>query len=176
MKKIKTVFAIDRATHRATDEVIAQWVMDGEGVATIKVDGTSCAIRGGKLFRRYDAKNGKTPPEGWEPCEAAPDPHTGHWPGWLPVEGDPAGKYHREAFDALLPDGTYELVGPKVQGNRYGLDRHELRPHGAQIVEVARTREALLDWLTSHEEEGLVFHRANGDMAKLRRKDFGLRW
>lgn len=35
---------------------------------------------------------------------------------------------------------------------------------------------SLLDWLTSHEEEGLVFHHPDGRLAKLRRKDFGIKW
>lgn len=177
MKKMQTVFVIDRTTRRATDAVQVGWVMDGEGTATIKHDGTSCMIEGGVLHARFDAKHGKTAPEGWIACEPQPDPVTGHWPGWLPVgAGDPATKWHREAFDATLPDGTYELVGPKVQRNRYGLAQHELWRHGSVIVEVERTREALLDWLTSHDEEGLVFHHPDGRMAKLRRKDFGLPW
>ncbi len=176
MKKMKAVFVIDRTAHLATDVVQEQWVMDGEGVATIKYDGTSCRIKDGVLYRRYDAKKGKTPPEGWEPCEPAPDPATGHWPGWFPVGDDPSGKWHREAFDATLPDGTYELVGPKIQGDRYKLERHELWRHGADVVEVERTREALVDWLTRHEQEGLVFHHSDGRMAKLRRKDFGIEW
>jgi hypothetical protein len=177
MKKMQTVYVIDRTTHRATDQVQVQWVVDGEGTATIKHDGTSCAIIGGVLHRRFDAKHGKTAPEGWVACEDTPDPVTGHWPGWLPVvDGDPATKWHQEAFDADLPDGTYELVGPKVQSNRYGLDRHQLWLHGSVVVEVERTIEALVSWLETHDEEGLVFHHPNGAMAKLRRKDFGLSW
>lgn len=176
MKKIKTVFVIDRTTHRATDEVLVDWVLKGEGVATIKWDGTSVRIHEGRLFKRYDAKRGKTPPAGFEPCEASPDPVTGHWPGWVPVGDGPEDKYHREAFKEDLPDGTYELVGPKIQGGLYGFDSHRLIRHGADIVEVERTREGILDWLTAHEHEGLVFHREDGEMAKIRRKDFGLAW
>jgi hypothetical protein len=176
MRKMKTVFVIDRNTHLATDEVQEQWVIDGEGVATIKHDGTSCMVRDGQLFRRFDAKRGRTLPEGFEPCEEAPDANTGHWPGWVPVGDGPADKFHREAFFTALPNGTYELVGPRIQGNRYSLDRHALWEHGREIVEVGRTREAILTWLEDHEGEGLVFHHPDGRMAKIRRKDFGLRW
>jgi len=171
------VFVIDRTTRRASDLVLAQWVLDGEGVATIKHDGTSCMIEGGVLHRRYDAKSGKEPPEGWIACEPDPDPVTGHWPGWLPVDAaDPACRWHMEAMDSSLPDGTYELVGPKVQKSRYGLSRHALWRHGCEVVEVTRTREAIVEWLTTHEHEGLVFHHPDGRMAKVRRKDFGIRW
>lgn len=177
MKKMKTVFVIDRNTRRATEEVQVQWVMNGEGWATIKHDGTSCMIEDGVLYKRFDAKKGKTPPEGWLPCEAAPDANTGHWPGWVKVDAtDPASKWHVEAFEEGLENGTYELVGPKVQGNRYGLDRHELWRHGRDIVEVERTQEAMLQWLMENEGEGLVFHHPDGSMAKVRRKDFGLKW
>lgn len=177
MKKIKTVWVIDRASRRATDEVQTPWVLDREGVATIKFDGTSCMVEGGRLFRRFDAKKGKTPPEGWRPCEDEADPVTGHWPGWVEVDSeDPACKWHVEAMRDDLPDGTFELVGPKIQGNPHGLDRHELWRHGSVEVEVERTKEAILAWLEANVCEGLVFHHPNGSMAKIRRKDFGLKW
>jgi hypothetical protein len=177
MQKMKTVFVIDRATRRATDEVQVQWVMDGEGKATIKHDGTSCMIKDGKLFKRFDAKHGKTAPDGWVPCEPAPDPVTGHWPGWLPVDmADPSCRWHAEAFDAGLPDGTFELVGPKVQGNPHGLTRHELWQHGSVEVVVGRTKDAIVAWLLANHQEGLVFHHPDGRMAKVRRKDFGIKW
>ena len=177
MKKMKTVFVIDRAVHRATDVVQEQWVTDGEGIATLKWDGSSCLIEGGRLFKRYDAKPGRTIPAGFMPCEDEPDAVTGHHPGWVPVEeGDRACKYHLEAFDASLPDGTYELLGPKVQGNKYGFERHRLVRHGADAVEVERTLEGIIAWLRTHEHEGLVFHHPDGRLAKVRRKDFGIRW
>lgn len=176
MKKIKTVFVVDREAHRATDEVQTPWVLAGEGVATIKHDGTSAMIEDGRLFRRFDAKHGKTPPVGFQPCEEAPDEITGHFPGWIPVGDGPEDRWFREAFREGLEDGTYELVGPKVQKNRYGLESHELWRHGKDVVEVERTREGIMAWLASHDGEGLVFHHPNGQMAKARRKDFGLEW
>lgn len=179
MKKMKTVFVIDHSTRHATDDIHpeSQWVIDGEGWATVKHDGTSCMIEGGVLHRRFDAKKGKTPPKDWLPCEVMPDPVTGHWPGWVKVDPtDQACKWHLEAFTEGLEDGTFELVGPKVQGNKHGLARHELWRHGREIVEVERTREAIVEWLMDHEAEGLVFHHPDGRMAKVRRKDFGIKW
>lgn len=178
MKKIKTVFVIDRVLKRATEEVQEAWVLEGKGVATIKFDGTSSMIENGILYKRYDAKNGKTPPEGFVPCEPAPDIHTGHWPGWIRVSDTaPEDKWHREAFaDGSFADGTYELIGPKVQKDKYGKTRHELIRHGSVVVKVERTREAMVKWLEDNNHEGLVFHHEDGRLAKLRRKDFGIKW
>jgi hypothetical protein len=178
MQKIKTVFVVDRSQrpHRITDQVQADWVIVGEGLATVKYDGTACLIQDGKLFRRYDAKPGRMPPEGFTPCQDNPDPVSGHFPGWVPVTGDPADKFHLEAFDKSLPDGTYELLGPKIQGNRYGLSQHQLRRHGADTIEVDRSFDAIRNWLEASDHEGLVFHHPDGRMAKIRRKDFGFKW
>jgi hypothetical protein len=178
MKKIKTVFVIDRELRRATENVQAPWVLNGEGVATIKFDGTSCLVENGRLFKRFDAKNGKTPPAGFIPAEVAADPVTGHWPGWVAVSEDaPEDKWHCEAYAAgTFEDGTYELVGPKVQKNRYGKTSHGLIKHGSVVVEVERTFAGLIRWLEDNAHEGLVFHHEDGRMAKLRRKDFGIKW
>lgn len=202
MKKMKTVFVIDRENGSVATSVVvndSKWVVEGEGVATVKMDGTSSMVRNGKLFKRMDRKLEKAfgakrkndpamvlenfmfkgAPEGWEACESAPDKLTGHWPGWVPVlEGDPASRWHLEAFAKAdtWEDGTYELVGPKVQNNRYDLMEHRLWRHGSSVVEVGRTFEELKAWLESNKVEGLVFHHPDGRMAKLRRKDFNIAW
>jgi len=198
MKKIKTVFVIDREAGLAINEVVpeSEWVINGDGVATIKFDGTSCMIRDGKLFKRYDAKAGRTPPAGWEPCEDAPDPKTGHHPGWVEAVADaPENRFHREAFEGgNFENGTYELVGPKISStthnwikgkfvrcgsvtNRYNLERHELWRHGTEVVEnFPRTFEGMREWFEEHEVEGIVFHHEDGRFAKIRRKDFGIVW
>lgn len=197
MRKIKTVFVIDRDIGLATEKVVpeCEWVLAGEGRATIKIDGTSCMVRDGKLYRRYDCKSGRKAPEGWEPCEEKPDMVTGHWPGWLPVTDARENRYHNEAFaSGDFPDGTYELVGPNISStthvwidgkfmrngsvpNRYKLTKHELWRHGAEVVEdFPRTFEGMREWFVNHEVEGVVFHHEDGRMAKIRRKDFGIVW
>ena len=204
MKKIKTVFVIDRDNGSLATEVPVsgnEWVLEGEGIATLKRDGSAAMVRDGKLFRRLArqlSKNHKfrlrknpgmeihesmfkEAAEGWEACEATFDAKTGHWPGWVPVvEGNPEDVYHLEAFLANATnhweDGTYELVGPKVRFNPHGLERHELLRHGAEVVEVERSYSAIREWLIRHEEEGLVFHHPDGRVAKVRRKDFGIDW
>ena len=202
MQKITSLLKRDyEGTRLVYDEVVpgAEWAAAGEGVATAKIDGTSCLIRAGKLFKRYDRKltgeaakrkkkgydgpwnlaDYKAAPEGWEAAEAEADPITGHWPGWQPVSDTPEDQWHREAFDSsdsLLPDGTYELVGPKVQGNPYGMGHHQLRRHGSEVVDAPRTYDELKVWFSEHVVEGIVWHHSNGRMVKLKRKDFGYRW
>lgn len=199
MKKVKTVFVVDRLTDLATDVVNlgSEWVFNGEGLATVKFDGTAAMIKNGLLFKRldrglrknflcklkrdrknfsFDMSMLKDVPVGSIPCESEPDPFTFHFPHWVPVNFDlPENKYFKEAFfveGKVWTDGTYELVGKTVNGNVELLDGHELWKHGEKIVEIKdRTFTGLKKFLTENEMEGVVFHRENGDMAKIRRKD-----
>ena len=194
MRKLPTVFV---RTFSPRHEIVScgphvtpgcEWVVAGEGRATIKWDGEAYRVLGGKLWRRYDAnvRKGRTPPPGAEPCEQAADPVTGHWPHWLLVTlDDPALALAREsyafevaAFGGPPPDGTYELVGPKVQGNPHGFGSNEFRRHGAALVDVPdRSLDGIRAWLAAHADcEGLVFHHDDGRMAKIKRSDFGMAW
>ena len=155
----------------------AEWVIAGEGTATRKMDGTSCMVRGGKLYKRYDAKRGKAPPNGFEPAQE-PDENTGHWPGWIPVGDGPEDRWHREAFanygDESIPDGTYELVGPKVQGNPERYTGHVLVRHGAIQLDAPRDFTGIKAYLAERDIEGIVWHHPDGRMVKIKKKDFGL--
>ena len=157
-----------------------EWVAAGEGRHTRQLDGTATLVRGGSLYARFDCKKGRTPPEGFEPCQPDPDPKTGHWPGWVLVAGQPQYKWHNRMADAArsLIDGTYELCGPRVNGNPEGLATHMLVPHGGVGVPDLddRSFDGIRAYLTEHVMEGLVFHHPDGRMAKIRRDDFGLAW
>ena len=161
------------------DEVVpgAEWVLAGEGVATRKWEGTACLVRAGRLFKRYDAKRGKAPPSGFEPAQE-PDP-TGHWPGWVPVGDGPADMWHMEAWRLRSdppPDGTYELIGPKVQGNPEGFEYHALIKHGVDdLPDVPRDFAGIRAYLAATDFEGIVWHHPDGRMVKIKAKDFGLR-
>lgn len=182
MKKIISLFCRNYETdHKVRDEVVpgAEWVIAGEGVATRKFDGTCCAIIDGELWKRYDAKRGKTPPEGWIPAQE-PDPVTGHHPGWVKVGYTPDSVYHLEAFHRgadshgwQLRDGTYELCGPQSQGNPEGFDGHILVRHGADVLEdCPRDFAGLRDYLKARDMEGVVWHHPDGRMVKIKKKDF----
>ncbi|WP_343604827.1 DUF5565 family protein [Fluviicola sp.] len=184
MKKISTLFKKDpNNLGRVINEINPEnsWVLNGEGIATRKFDGTSVAIIGGVLHKRYDVKKGRTVPENAIPCQEA-DSLSGHHPHWLRCErAKKEDQFFFEAFDALpeIVDGTYELCGPKIQGNPEKLDRHVLIPHGKEIMEITDFGFEAFRTLLSDKNtyiEGIVFHHiADGRMCKIRKKDFGIK-
>ena len=179
MKKIISLFQRNYdGDRKVRNEVVpgAEWVLAGEGVATRKFNGTCCMVQGGKLYKRYDAKKGKAPPSGFVPAQE-PDATTGHWPGWLPVDDSPGDRWHREALSRVvfppLPDGTYELCGPRIQGNPEMFDDHVLVRHGKAILpDCPRDFDGIRSYLAGLVMEGVVWHRENGDMVKIKKKDF----
>ncbi len=107
------------------------------------------------------------------------DEETGKAVGWVPVIADnPDDRYHLEAFSlGGIADATYELMGPKVQGNKGGLSTYVLVPHGREpIADVPRSFEGLRAWLETNLIEGVVWHHTDGRAAKIKRRDFGFRW
>ena len=155
----------------------AEWVAAGEGVATRKHDGTCCMVRDGVLWKRHELKAGKPAPAGFEAAQA-PDSVTGDTPGWLPVGDGPEDARHREAWNAVREgsEGTYELCGPKVQGNPEGFASHVLIRHGCEaLAEAPRDWTGLRSYLANKDIEGIVWHHPDGRMVKIKGKDFGLK-
>lgn len=168
-----------RTTEAVTDG--CEWVLAGEGSASEKIDGSCCAIIGGRFYRRFDAKRGRVAPEGAIPCQEAPDPVTGHFPHWVLVDpSNPADKWYWNAYintPWASEDGTYEAVGVHFQNNPYGLDDDFLERHGRiRIEDCPRTFDGIRQYLESHNIEGIVFRREDGEMCKIKKSDFGLIW
>jgi hypothetical protein len=181
MRKIPTIFIRDwngdRSRVLPEPNPECAWVFACEGVATQKFDGTCCMIRGGTLYKRRELRPGDTAPPDFE--EVQLDDETGKRVGWVPVGRGPDDRWHREAFAVaeVWTNGTYELLGPKVQGNIEYRARHELVAHAAaQIFDDApRTFEGLKVWLSTRDIEGIVWHHTDGRMAKIKKRDFGLK-
>lgn len=186
MQKIISLFQRNYDGDRLVrDEVVsgAEWVLEGQGTATRKYDGTCCLVRDGKLYKRHEVKSGKKPPVNFEPATEV-DPQTGKQQGWLPVGSGFEDQWHREAWEfcskeAPLLDGTYELIGPKVQGNPEKSDRHVLIWHGYKdwrdeeaLAHVPRTYEELKKFLADSKWEGIVWHHPDKRMVKIKRRDF----
>lgn len=187
MQSIPTLFVRDysvkpvKITNAVTEE--CQWVLDGEGFASEKMDGTCCMVRGGFLYRRYAYKVGRTPKSGWIPAQPEAN-RDGNWPGWILIDfKDPADQWHLEAAaywvaNEIDPDdGTYELVGHKINGNPYGLKDHRLWRHGVDLLpSCPRDFDGLRSYLEEVPIEGVVFHHPDGRFSKVKRKDFGFEW
>lgn len=192
MKKIPTLFERIYDTNGKvigiTDNVKQgfEWVLLGDGVATVKIDGSCCAFINGVFYKRYDAKKGKTPPAGAIPCTPEPDPITGHWPHWVRVDTEnSADKWFISACMALFPYGmidlydnrTYEAIGKHFNGNPYKLDNDILVPHGQEIIkDCPRTFDGIKEYLKHHYIEGIVFWKDNEPQCKIKRSDFGYKW
>ena len=155
----------------------------------------------GRLYKRREADPVELL-DGWIPVAVADDFKRMSY--WVPVGDGPEDKWHREALFnhamkeytvRTLPglpiavvaegdapaDGTYELVGPKVQRNPYGLTRHELWRHGSKRLDLCSYEEEepqemfglVRDFFDSMWPiEGIVWHHPDGRMVKIKKRDF----
>jgi hypothetical protein len=102
MRKIPTLFKRDPEDMRHVSEEVhpdCQWVLDGEGVATRKYDGTCVMLdEAGRWWARREIKPGKQAPTNYRPEET--DVNTGKTVGWEPIEQSPFTKFHAEALGA----------------------------------------------------------------------------
>jgi hypothetical protein len=156
-----------------------EWVLAGEGKATRKYDGTCVMLdNAGEWWARREVKPGKSPPPGFVAADT--DTATGKTTGWEPIAQSSFAKFHAEALanlHAWIP-GTYELCGPKINGNPENFDKHVLIAHiDAEVLEVPDlSYEGLRRRLEPREGfgfiEGIVWHHPDGRMAKLKVRDF----
>lgn len=188
MQKIPTIWKRNYDTDKLIRDEPSEgleWFFAGEGTVTRKIDGTACLVRDGKLYKRYDAKQGKKPPLDFMPAQAEADPVTGHWPGWVPVSANTReDRWHIAAWKAQresLNDWTYELVGPKVQDNPEHTYEYDLVRHGSIILfNFPRTFEETKAYLARYAMEGIVAWRdiknPDCDKCKVKAHDFGIKW
>ena len=193
MKKIPTLF---ERVYDDTGKMIGitdhvkpglEFVLEGKCVATVKYDGSCCAIFNGELYKRFDAKPGRKIPEGAIPC-CDPDPITGHWPHWVKCDPDnPSDKWFFVALKNAKSigfvhneDHTYEAVGQHFNGNPYNMSYDLLMPHGDDVIAYFKfypvNFESIKSFLFRHVEEGIVFWDSKGPVCKIKRKDFGFPW
>lgn len=191
MRKIPTLFLRDpkdRSRLLPTVTPGCEWVLQGEGQATRKYDGTCVKVdKSGAWWARREVKPGKEAPLNW--VLEQHDDVTGKGVGWEPIEQSSFYKVFCEAHtnwygargDVQPSPGTYELCGPKINGNPEGFHEHILVPHGTtrihDIFPEDLTFEGLRSLLTcgsypSLHWEGIVWHHPDGRMAKLKVRDF----
>jgi hypothetical protein len=181
VRKIPTLFARDRNNPSRVlniPNLDCAWVFEGEGVATRKYDGTCVALDGySNWYARREVKPNQALPPDFE--EVNFDEVTGKRVGWVPMAHSSFAKYHAEALnngDHPWEPGTYELIGPKINGNPERSQIHQLIEHAsARILDAPRAFDELDRYLEVADIEGIVWHHPDGRMAKLKGRDFGYR-
>lgn len=189
MKKIPTMFVRSEGPgpRLVLDQVApgCEWVVAGEGVATRKFDGQCCMVEHEVFYKRREIKEGQVIPPWF--TEVHFDPQTKKRVGWVPVTDAPEDTYFREArahyesHSRVVPNGTYELCGPKVEQNRECVESHQLFPHGFWVLTEEnfgappRTFDGLRQYLSETPIEGIVFWHPDGRRAKIKSRDFGMK-
>jgi hypothetical protein len=192
VQKIPTLFMRDFTKDHGRYVIVGdvtpgcEWVLAGEGRATRKYDGTCVRFTTeppdqGRAWSRRVVKPGKAAPDGFVILETdETDETTGNQVGWEPSDQSGFLEYIDEgimnwliAHEGRPPDGTYELIGPKINGNPEHSDRHVLVPHGQYDLEqpFSWTADDLAEWVREMPWEGVVWHHEDGRMAKLKAKD-----
>jgi len=185
MRKIPTLFVRDPDDRRyVLDEITpgCEWVVAGQGVATRKYDGTCVMFDGARWWARREVKPGKPTPTNFAAEET--DDVTGKTVGWEPIGQSSFAKFHAEALTSPIGPyewtaGTYELVGPKINGNPEKRERHTLIRHEtAEPLRIPHPgdhdsmRDHCLIFYRDFGIEGVVFHHPDGRMAKIKARDF----
>lgn len=186
MKKIPTLFERIYGNHEVIDILPnvtpgMEWVLKGKGTATVKVDGSCCAIVNGEFYKRYDAKKGRKVPAGAIKCQDEADPVTGHFPCWVKCDRDnPSDKWFWKAYehtpDVWDRNGTYEAIGKHFRNNSYNMDYDILVRHGTDSIAVERTFDGIRRYLEENYIEGIVFWKDGEPKCKIKRSDFGFDW
>lgn len=202
MKKIPTMFVRDFDTGLVTPEITAgcEWTQT-EGYATAKWDGVCVLFNGVKWYARRTVENANALgtagiPYEWYGIRNGPegfmleeyDEKTGKAFGWVPASQSDIAPYLLEAIVftkdmSPLPSGTYELVGPKINGNPYEVTVHGLMHHGIPTKAlsdmsyegVKQIMELFAENTDGLYVEGFVIYGLNGQRAKIKAKDFGIR-
>lgn len=184
MRKIPTLFQRSEDRRYVIDAVTpgCEWVLAGEGVATRKYDGTCVRMdEAGQWWARREVKPGKQPPVGFVLVEQ--DMVTDKRMGWEPAEQSGFARWLAEAIRDDAPysgwvPGTYELCGPKINGDPEHFTRHVLIRHDhaeafnlPPVLDYRTIRRAVTD-LNEYGHEGIVWHHPDGRMVKIKRRDF----
>lgn len=186
MRKIDTLF-LRGENFKVTQQVTnsCEWVLKGEGVATEKLDGTNVMVVF-HLDGQYSIHKRSNPSKEEKKLDIQP----------INIPIDPSDKndqYSIEAVDNFInkyPNhGLYgviygEVIGEKIQTNRYDLDYRIwipfVPPYITIVPDIPRTYKDLKKYLTPEREsiaypghpiEGIVFHNWYSS-AKIKVEDF----
>lgn len=186
MRKIKTMFVRDMKTRKVVDVLDVDFDFE-RAIATEKLDGTNVrvTVRNGEAVRLEKRRN----PSKSQKAKGIVEP-------WY-VDADVNDPGDKWIFDALnntdlssIPDGEHsaEAIGKNIQGNPLGLAGNTLFffsiPQEVEKItfkNVPTDFASLSVWLKEQTSlfsgndvgiEGIVWHGENGDMVKIKVKDF----
>ena len=177
MKKIPTLYARNPGNRRYVTDELAVLLPD-DSVSTEKIDGTCVMFDGERWWARRELRRGGTEPEGWVFVNF--DETTGKTIGWEPAERSGFYKYLIEAVDnetLKVESGTYELYGPKINGNTARVKKHRLYRHGTRIPvypwNPGWTADVVKRWVLAlpAQVEGIVWWYEDEPIAKLKKRD-----
>lgn len=185
MKKIPTIFLRDYKLKctPVTDDINpeCQWVFDGEGIATRKIDGVNIKIEDSVVYRRIKPKTSDYSEAEYEKYHLLMDKYVSK-----ALECYQSSYYRRIAlkmpdgspqYIPALNDGIYEAYGEGIRGNAekvegYHMVRIDPIDHALVVHGVPRSYRGLMGYFATHDIEGIVFHHRDGRMAKIKTKDF----
>lgn len=184
MRKIKTIFKRNESTRKVINELDVEFNFD-KAIATEKVDGTNIrvTVRSNTVVRVEKRCN----PSKEQKSRGIIEP----WYKDASVT-DSGDKYIFKAVNASdfsdIPDGEWscEAYGENIQGNPLNIEGNKLfmfsvesKLRQAVFLAVPTNFADLNTWLNSQQSkigcglvEGIVWHSEDGNMVKIKRKDF----
>lgn len=163
---------------------IIEHTANGDIGAVLKNSNTILKLGYLQVVGKFTNVYKKPVPTGAIPCQE-PDLVTGHHPHWLKCDHNKnEDKYFFDGFNSVaefgkVKDGTYELVGERIQGNPEKIKGHHLVKHGYRVLMGLInpiTFENIKEYLELTDIEGIVFHNeSDGRMCKIRQTDFGFK-
>jgi hypothetical protein len=193
MKKIPSFFIRKTGSSLANVECVnaeCSWVLDANVPmrVTVKRDGTPMLLMDRQWYQRRVIKTGNggviERPDGFHPAQPAAgyDQENGQWewPGWVPLSAQYKPYLEEAGYADISVEGTYELCGPKINGNPERLKKHTLFWHGSEEISLSplltRSKDLVIDIVKLTRHEGVVLYANDGRMAKARRREFGFDW
>ncbi len=161
----KNGIAINRVTRGC------EWVLEGEGEATVQLDGECCAIMNGLLYKRKDKE--------WVKCKRNNPEDERYWLAYdhmVRIRDNVFRLTQDKSVYDRIGDNTYEAIGLHFKGNPYNFPKDLLVRHGLDKIRPERTFKGIRDYLKDHKIEGIVFWYMEEPRCKIKRSDFGFEW
>lgn len=190
MRKIPRLFIHEGGYATKQINPLSKWVTEEPSIPYRKWDGTPVMMdEDGKWWARRMVRHGAIP-SNFQLVELVNNVHY----GWIPIESSSFWAMWKEAYFDQVPysdflfgteigfdPGTYELMGPRITGNKEKLKQHWLMPHkhSPQLAELTVldppdiTYDRLFPIFETYDYEGCVWYSLDKTkMTKLRVNDF----